>query len=133
MSNALINPASTAGSEAAARLRLLLVDDEPGLLDLLKKYLERLGYDVDARSSSEEALAAFDQDPARYALDMTDLTLPGISGEQMLERMRARVPMLRAIISSGYPYHPRSGQTGFLLKPYAPKMLAELIKSLTAG
>ncbi len=127
-----MNPASSARTEDAARIRLLLVDDEPGLLDLLKKYLERLGYDVDARGSSEEALEAFDQDPARYALVMTDLTLPGISGEQMLEQMRARVPKLRAIISSGYPYHPRSGQTGFLLKPYAPKMLAELIKSLTA-
>ena len=112
-------------------MRLLLVDDEPGLLDLLKKYLERLGYEVDARGSSEEALLAFDQDPTRYALVMTDLTLPGISGEQMIDRMRVRVPKLRAIISSGYPYQPKSRQTGFLLKPYAPKMLAELIQSLT--
>lgn len=123
---------TTPVSEPVARPRLLLVDDELGLLDLLKKYLERLGYEVDALASPEEALQIFDQYPDRYALVMTDLTLPGISGEQMLDRMRARVPTLRAIISSGYPYHPRSCQTGFLLKPYAPKMLAELIKSLTA-
>jgi CheY-like chemotaxis protein len=121
---------SPAGSEPDSPVRLLLVDDEPALLDLLKKYLERLGYEVDAHGSPQEALSAFEQDPLRYALVLTDLTLPVIRGDQMLERMRERNPKLRAIISSGYPYQPRSGQTGFLLKPYAPKMLAELIKSL---
>jgi CheY-like chemotaxis protein len=121
---------SPAGGEPDSPVRLLLVDDEPALLDLLKKYLERLGYEVDARGSPQEALSAFEQDPRRYALVLTDLTLPGISGDQMLDRMRERNPKLRAIISSGYPYQPRSLQTGFLLKPYAPKMLAELIKSL---
>jgi len=106
---------------------LLLVDDEQALLDLLKKYLERLGYTVVARSSPEQALEIFDQDPQRFALVMTDLSFPTISGEQMLERMRARNPQLRAIISSGYPHEPRSTHTAFLLKPYAPKMLADLI------
>jgi two-component system, cell cycle sensor histidine kinase and response regulator CckA len=110
--------------------RLLLVDDEPALLDLLKKYLERTGYQVDARLSADEALQAFEEDPLRYALVLTDLTLPGLSGAQMIERMRVRNPKLRAIISSGYPYEPESKRTGFLLKPYAPKMLAETIAAL---
>lgn len=110
--------------------RLLLVDDEPALLDLLKKYLERLGYQVDARASAEEALQAFEQNPQGYALVLTDLTLPGVRGDQMIERMRARNPALRAIISSGYPYEPKSKGVGFLLKPYAPKMLADEIAAL---
>ena len=121
---------SGTGSGSASKGRLLLVDDEPGLLDLLKKYLERLGYEVDALGSPEEAIEAFGQDPRRYVLVLTDLTLPGISGEQMLDRMRLREPKLRGIISSGYPYEPRSRLTGFLLKPYAPKMLAELIAEM---
>jgi two-component system cell cycle sensor histidine kinase/response regulator CckA len=121
---------SRAEGQSASKGRLLLVDDEPGLLDLLKKYLERLGYEVDALTSPEEAIEAFGQDPRRYALVLTDLTLPGISGEQMLDRMRLREPKLRGIISSGYPYQPRSSLTGFLLKPYAPKMLAELIAEM---
>lgn len=111
--------------------RLLLVDDEPALLDLLKKYLERLGYQVDARPSPEEALELFSQDPDAYAVVLTDLTFPGISGDQMLEKMRTRNPLQRAIISSGYPYQPQSEHTDFLLKPYAPKMLAEAIARLT--
>ncbi len=113
--------------------RLLLVDDEAGLLELLEKYLERLGYDVDACTSAEDALARFDADPVRYALVLTDLTLPGINGEEMLHRMRARNPSLPAIVSSGYPHVPQSKLTGFLQKPYVPKMLAEMIEKKLAS
>jgi len=109
---------------------LLLVDDEPALLELLKKYLERLGYQVDAYLTAEEALAQFDANPACYALVLTDLTLPGLGGEEMLDRMRASRPALRAIISSAYPYVPRSKKILFLQKPYMPKMLAEMIERL---
>jgi len=110
--------------------RLLLVDDEPALLDLLKKYLERIGYQVHACAGAEEALRAFEQDPEGYAVVLTDLTLPGMRGDQMIERMRARNPAVRAIISSGYPYEPASKGIGFLLKPYVPKMLADTIAAL---
>jgi len=109
---------------------LLLVDDEPALLELLTKYLERLGYPVDACLSAEDALAQFDANPSRYSLVLTDLTLPGINGEEMLRRMHGTRPALQAIISSGYPYVPRSKKIMFLQKPYLPKMLAEAIEAL---
>ena len=110
--------------------RLLLVDDEPALADLLKKYLERLGYEVDTHGDAEQALDRYDQDPEVYALVLTDLTLPGMNGEQMIERMRQRNPKMRAIISSGYPYQPVSRQVAYLQKPFVPKMLAELIEKM---
>jgi DNA-binding NtrC family response regulator len=110
--------------------RLLLVDDEAVLVDLLKKYLERMGYEVDACTSPEEALTLYQADPQRYALVLTDLTLPGINGEEMLDRMRASYPGLKAIVSSGYHYQPRSKQIGFLQKPYLPKMLADSIEKI---
>jgi FixJ family two-component response regulator len=75
-------------------------------------------------------LAQFQADPAHYALVLTDLTLPGMSGEEMLDRMRATRPTLRAIISSGYPHVPRSKKVVFLQKPFVPKMLAEAIATL---
>jgi DNA-binding NtrC family response regulator len=110
--------------------RLLLVDDEPALLDLLKRYLERSGYAVDACSSAETALATYLADPALYALVLTDLTLEGLSGEEMIHRMRAANPSLKAIVSSGYPYHPQSKDIVFLQKPYIPKMLGEAIAKI---
>jgi len=110
--------------------RLLIVDDERALLDLLKRYLERLGYAVDLASSAEDALACFERDASRFACVLTDLSLPGLDGEQMIERMRAAQPGLPALISSGYPYQPRTPRTGFLQKPYLPQMLAEALEGL---
>src|SRR5579884_2175436 len=107
--------------------RLLIVDDETALLDLLKRYLERLGYAVDLARSAEDALVCFERDPARFACVLTDLSLPGLDGEQLIERMRAANPGLPALISSGYPYQPRSAATAFLQKPYLPNMLAEAL------
>jgi DNA-binding NtrC family response regulator len=112
---------------------LLLVDDEAALAELLKKYLERLGYEVDACTAPADALARFEADPQRYALVMTDLTLAGMDGEQLVSRMRARHPKLRAIIASGYPYEPRIPRVTFLQKPFLPKMLAEIIERELKG
>jgi DNA-binding NtrC family response regulator len=112
------------------RARLLLVDDEPALVDLLKKYLERLGYEVDARTDPAEALEQYELNPESYALVLSDLTLPGMSGEKMIEHMQLRNPKMRAIISSGYPYQPRSRQVAYLQKPFLPKMLADLIAKM---
>ena len=110
-----------------ARARLLIVDDEPVLADLLKRYLERLGYDVDICGSAEQAIPLFLTDPKKYSLVLSDLTLPGMNGEEMIEQMRAANSSLHAIVSSGYPHHPKSKHVGFLQKPYVPKMLADLI------
>jgi two-component system cell cycle sensor histidine kinase/response regulator CckA len=111
---------------------ILLVDDEPALLDLLKKYLERLEYQVEACLSAEAALERFAADPLRYALVITDLTLDGMNGEDMLDRMRAIRPSIKAILASGYPHVPRSRKTTFLQKPFPPKALAEAIAGLIA-
>jgi DNA-binding NtrC family response regulator len=114
----------------ASRLRLLIVDDEPSLLGLLQRYLERLGYEIDVAATPAAALEHFESDPGKYACVLTDLKLPGMSGEEMLERMRALRPGLRALVSSGQPYQPRSANIGFLQKPYLPAMLAEALERL---
>ena len=112
--------------------RLLLVDDEEPLLDLLGKYLERLGYEVHSCTSATAALERFNRDPNGYALVLTDLTLPGMKGDAMLEQMRALNPSMRAILTSGYPYVPQSDYVSFLQKPFLPKMLAEEIRQRLA-
>jgi len=117
----------------ASHLRLLIVDDEPALLGLLQRYLERLGYQVDVAETAQAALAHFETDPGKYACVLTDLNLPGMSGEEMLERMRALWPGLRALVSSGHPYQPQWAGIGFLQKPYLPAMLAEALEGVLRG
>lgn len=110
--------------------RLLVVDDEAALLQLLRRYLERLGYQVETAGSAEDALAKFSASPNDYAAIVTDMTLPGMNGEELLEHMRTLRPGVPALISSGYPYEPRSPATGFLQKPFLPAMLAEELERL---
>lgn len=109
-------------------VHILVVDDEPALLALVRRYLERLGYAVDTAASAPEALAMQAADATRHDLVIADLTLEGMTGEQMLERMRERNPKLRGLISSGYPYEPKAAGVGFLLKPYVPEMLVAAVE-----
>jgi CheY-like chemotaxis protein len=120
---AAISPANAMGS-----LRLLLVEDEPALADLLRRYLERLGYQVDACADANAALALLDAHPEDYALLITDLSLPDMSGDELMTRSRLRAPHLRAIIASGYPYEPRVAGVEFLQKPFLPNLLAQAVE-----
>ena len=109
-------------------MRLLIIDDEPALLELLRRYLMRLGYDVETFAAAEDALARFQAEPAAFSMAITDLSLPGMNGEDLIRKLRERRPRLPAIITSGYPYQPRSADIGFLQKPFLPQAMAEKIK-----
>lgn len=108
--------------------RLLIIDDEPTLLELLRRYLSRLGYEVETHVNPDEALARFQAEPDGFAMAITDLSLPTLSGEEVIERLRQTRPGLPAIITSGYPYQPRAADIGFLQKPFLPQMLAEAVE-----
>jgi DNA-binding NtrC family response regulator len=82
---------------------------------------------VEACTHPDAALALLDANPQRYALLVTDLTLPVMNGEELLKRSRERAPALRAIIVSGHPYQPRATGVEFLQKPFVPRMLAEAV------
>ena len=114
--------------------RLLIIDDEPTLLDLLRRYLTRLGYEIETYLTLEDALARFQAEPDGFAVAITDLSLPTMNGEEVIERLRQIRPGLPAIITSGYPYQPRAADIGFLQKPFLPQMLAEAVeKALKSG
>jgi DNA-binding NtrC family response regulator len=107
---------------------LLIIDDEPKLLDLLRRYLGRLGYEVETCGNAQDALALFRASPDRFTMAITDLSLPTLTGEELIEQMRQIRPGLPAIITSGYPYVPRAAGVGFLQKPFLPQMLAEAVE-----
>jgi two-component system C4-dicarboxylate transport response regulator DctD len=112
--------------------RLLIVDDEATLRDLLRRFLERAGYAVETFSNAEEALERFQAAPHTFALVVTDLTLPGMNGEELLQRMRGTTPGVRGLITSGYSYVPRLEGVEFLQKPFLPQMLADAVKRVLA-
>jgi len=118
--------------------RILLVEDELPLLQLLEKYLRRLGYEVEAHSQAVRALDAFTATPASYDLVIADLGIPDMPGDTLLTRMLALKPDLLYLICSGSPFFVASlpenmrRQVIFLQKPFLPKMLSEAIEQLLA-
>ena len=122
----------TVGSPA----RVLIVDDEASLLQLMQRFVSHLGYEVDTSSSGEDAWREFSADPLRYKLVIADLTMPDMPGEELLRKMLSVHPALRILVCSGYPINRESyatlspEQIGFLQKPFVPKMLIEAIERL---
>jgi DNA-binding NtrC family response regulator len=108
--------------------RLLLVDDEAMLLQLLKRYLERQGHQVETAESAEAALENFGAKATEFDLVISDLTLPGMNGEQLVGELRRIHPKLPGVIASGYPFEPQLKQVDFLQKPFLPQMLVEQIE-----
>jgi CheY-like chemotaxis protein/anti-sigma regulatory factor (Ser/Thr protein kinase) len=81
---------------------ILFIDDEQVLVEMGKKMLEQMGYSVETRTSSVEALALFSAHPQKYDLVITDLTMPNMTGEKLaVELLRIR-PDLPIILCTGY-------------------------------
>jgi adenylate cyclase len=81
------NAQPTVTATETARLPLLIVDDEPPILELLQETLEDVGYPVLTASDGREALAIAQQTP--LALVLTDMMMPHMDGHVLSERLRA--------------------------------------------
>ena len=75
--------------------RLLLVDDEPDVLNLIQSILSEGGYQVVVATSADLAIQAFGRMPQRPDLVLTDVVMPGISGPMLIDRLLALDPHLR--------------------------------------
>jgi CheY-like chemotaxis protein len=116
--------------------RLLLVDDEPDLVEIGRKSLERLGYQVDAMTSSTAALKAFEAAPDRWSLVITDHVMPALSGETMARSMLHLRPDLPIVMCTGYgeaisaDVARAAGIREFVLKPMVGRDLGRMVRRL---
>ncbi|RFF29676.1 sigma 54-interacting transcriptional regulator [Wenzhouxiangella sediminis] len=115
--------------------RILLVDDDPGLLRLISLRLESNGYLVDTAESGEAALGRV----AAQAPDavITDLRMEGMDGMALFRQLRERDPALPVVILTAHGTIPdavaatREGAFGFLTKPFDSAELLETIAEAT--
>ena len=84
------------------RGRLMLVDDEPELVEVLGRSLRRRGWEVEGFGDGPSALARLAQAPADFDLLVTDKTMPGVDGVQVAEAAKALRPGLPVILCTGY-------------------------------
>ncbi|MGD9157889.1 MAG: ATP-binding protein, partial [Desulfobacteraceae bacterium] len=81
---------------------MLLIDDEEGLLKAQRKIFERLGYTVETRSSSIDALDAFKAAPGHFDIVITDQTMPKMTGAQLAKEFIAIRPDIPIILCTGF-------------------------------
>ncbi len=126
----LRSPTFPTGSE-----RVLLVDDEPPILEMLRRMLEGLGYEVVPAEDGSDALALFTAGPDRFDLIFTDMTMPHMTGDRLAREVKAIRPDLPMIICTGYSEKmdaDRARELGFsdcLLKPVLRSDLAIAVRN----
>lgn len=103
---------------------VILVDDEPDLLESARQTLELAGISVTCYASAEKALAAFA--PTQSSIFVSDVRMPGMSGTELLERALAIDPEVPVILITGHGDIPmaiqaiRDGAYDFIEKPFSP-------------
>ena len=95
----------TGTATAQGRERVLVVDDEKMLVSMETRMLELLGYTVDGFAGSVEAWEAFCANPDRYDLVVTDMTMPKMTGLDLVRRIRELRQDLPVIMCSGFSEH----------------------------
>lgn len=112
--------------------RILLVDDNAVVRDMLVDLVGSVGYSADAAPSGEEAVLMFDR--GQYEVVLTDLLMPGMTGWDVLEAVRQRDPQIPVIIITGSPVvgDRRAAQPGVavLKKPVDVALLDTMIKRM---
>ena len=129
-----VEEAGTVEPLPTGRERVLFVDDEKVLVDIGKQILERLGYEVVARTSSIEALEAFKAQPHRFDLVITDQTMPNMTGEDLAKALMRIRPDIPVILCTGYSHMisedkaKAMGIRAFIMKPILRHDIAYTIR-----
>ena len=128
-------PARPAPSSAGGRPRVLVVDDEAAIRDLLSKTLALAEYDVDMAPDGRTALERLRI--IAYELLITDLKMPGVDGLSVIREARRLKADLPVIIITGFSNEASAieavnlGVSGYLTKPFrVPRVLAAAAKAL---
>ena len=120
------------GSEGD-RARIMVVDDEPGIRELVGLMLEDDGYSPETFASAADAIEAVRARPGHYSVVLTDLAMPGQTGIDLLHRVDELDPSLVKVIMTGYATTDnaiealREGAYDFIRKPFNQEQLAALI------
>ena len=130
---------SLEGEIAGGTERILLVDDDPQVLLLLKELLQRKGYTVVTESSSPKALERIRREPEGFDLVITDMTMPEMAGDILTLAIRDLSPHLGVIICTGFSERltperiKELGVRGVLFKPVSKAQLAKQVRKALDG
>ncbi|HTX66906.1 MAG TPA: sigma-54 dependent transcriptional regulator [Opitutaceae bacterium] len=117
--------------------RILLIEDDPGIADTVRRVLADEGHEVVVRRRGDDGLACAVETPPNVVI--TDLRLPGLSGLELVRRLHAAQPRLPVILMTAFGTADtaieatKHGAFDYLLKPFAMPQLLELVRRAAAG
>ncbi len=127
-------------SKPAQKRRILLMDDEQMILDIVSRMLGHLGYEVATCTDGSQAIAAFAKAKSQsepFDVVMMDLVIPnGVGGQDAVHTIKKIEPGARVIASSGHLEHPvmqdhkKFGFNAILEKPYKLEKLQQVIEGV---
>src|SRR6266576_358912 len=115
---------------------VLVVEDEAAVLLLSRRALEAQGYVVLAASDPTDAMRVLERHGGTIHLLLTDVVMPGFSGQELADRIAARRPGMRVLYMSGYPgdavvqHGSLPVGSAFLQKPFSPDGLARKVRDV---
>lgn len=124
----VLRSANTAG------LSILIVEDQPDLRLLLRRFLERSGFQVLEGSNGVEGLEKFEQAAAEITAVVSDVMMPVMSGLEMCRKLREKQPALKIVFISAYSESLAGGSEELppgailLRKPFLPGALLEHLR-----
>ncbi|WP_051309731.1 hybrid sensor histidine kinase/response regulator [Desulfogranum japonicum] len=119
--------------------RILIVDDEPPIVNFQTQVLEHLGYHVDAFTRSKDAVVRFNQENGKYDLVISDMGMPEITGLQLFEEFTQINPQVKVLLCTGFSKlvtrenATELGLAGYLAKPFNAEELAIEVSRILHG
>jgi CheY-like chemotaxis protein len=136
LSSAEVAPMPPSSRTRGGTETILLVEDEPLVLDLAACTLEQLGYNVLPCASADEALRRLPEYTNRIDLLVTDVVMPRMNGKELASRVASLQPGISVLFSSGYGEDIIAKQgvldagLDFIGKPYRPNELAAKVRGI---
>ncbi|MBW2367353.1 MAG: response regulator [Deltaproteobacteria bacterium] len=115
---------------------ILMIDDDPMILDVGKKLLERLGYQVFTATSGKSGLDIYSQRQSEIDLVILDMIMPDMSGNDTCKQLRAIDDHVKVILSSGYSLNGQAaglmkdGCNGVIQKPFTVRELSHKVREI---
>jgi DNA-binding NtrC family response regulator len=118
--------------------KLLIVDDDPDIVQVLKMGLVRNGFSVEAFTNPQEALQSFKSGAESYCLVLSDIRMPALSGIQLSKKVKGINPNVKVVLMTAFEIRdnefskvfPSTHIDGFIQKPIGIKDLTDKILSL---
>ncbi len=113
--------------------RIMLVDDEEQVVQVTGEILQSLGYEIVGRTSPLEALQLFTSSPDDFDMIITDLTMPGLTGLELSERVKAIRPDIPVVLFTGYSDQVskdaavKAGIKEYCMKPISMRELSHVV------